>query len=157
MIFCLADWRTMIKATAWLRILVVLVAGAAAVAGGACTHITPPTPESPAHPPLPFIAGTYDCTAVAIWRTTTFAGLVPAVERAVATDNPDGALVGLLGTHHAEEVTCVAGYVHDQSLEQQAAATDKALPAKRVAATAAWMQQQASKGMIVTNYGGEAH
>lgn len=144
------------KAT-WIRRLLVGVALAATLTSGACTQVATPPPETPTQPPPPFVAGSYDCAAATTWKTTSFAGLVPSVERAAVTDNPDGALTGLLGTHYAEEVTCVAGYVHDQSVEQQASATDKSLPARRVAATAAFIQRQSSRGLIVTNYGGEAH
>jgi hypothetical protein len=144
------------KAT-WLRHCLVVLALLAAETGGACTHTTTPPPQPPSGPAPAFVAGTYDCAAPATWKTTSFAGLVPAVERALANDNAGGALGGLLQSHYAEEVTCVAGYVHDQSVDQQATATDKDLPAKRVAATTTFIAAQSSKGLIVTNYGGEAH
>jgi hypothetical protein len=138
----------------WARIL--LVASILAGVGGCTPHPTPPTDQN-LGPAPPFVPGTYDCAAAATWKTTTFAGLVPAVQRALANDNPQSALGGLLRTHSAEEVTCVAGYVHDESVKQQASATDPELAATRVGATTAWIDSQSSKGLIVTNYGGEAH
>ena len=137
----------------WPRILVT----AAIVAGGSlgCTH-APPTADQTIGPAPAFVSGTYDCAAASTWKTSSFAGLVPAVQRAVANDNPENALTGLLRSHAAEEVTCVAGYVHDESVKQQATATDKDLVNKRVAATAAWLDQQSSRGLVVTNYSGEA-
>ena len=54
-------------------------------------------------------------------------------------------------------MTCVAGYVHDESIKQQATATDKDLAAGRVAATTTWIDQQSARGLVVTNYAGEAH
>ena len=145
------------KAT-WLRHCLGALALLAAVTGGACTHTTMPPPQPPSSGGAPpFVAGTYDCAAPATWKTTSFAGLVPAVERALANDNAGGALDGLLQSHYAQEVTCVAGFVHDQSVDQQVTATDKDLPARRVAATTTFIAAQSSKGLIVTNYGGEAH
>ncbi len=137
----------------WLGIWLV----AAAVAEGATSCSHPPTPVDPNIAPAPaFVSGTYDCAAPSTWKTSSFAGLVPAVQRAVANDNPDSALTGLLRSHAAEEVTCVAGYVHDESVKQQASATDRQLAAKRVAATAAWLDEQSARGLIVRNYSGEA-
>jgi hypothetical protein len=63
----------------------------------------------------------------------------------------------LTSSHYAEEITCVAAYIHDESVQQQAAATDKDLAAHRVASSATWMQQQSTRGLTVSNYGGEAH
>ena len=89
--------------------------------------------------------------------TTKFQeALADAQSRAVANDNPENALTGLLRTHAAQEVTCVAGYVHDESVRQQGAATDKGLAGKRVAATQAWLDEQSARGLIVTNYTGDA-
>lgn len=121
----------------------------------ACAHTL--APEKPTGPPLPFTAGSYDCAAPATWKTTTFAGLVPAVQRALANDDSQSALTVLLSSHYAEEVTCVAGYVHDDSVKQQETATDKDLAARRVAATTGWIDQQTARGLTVTNYSGEAH
>ena len=137
----------------WVGSLLVAALGA----GGfcACTHT--PTPDPSIGPAPPFVTGTYDCGAASTWKTSTFAGLVPAVQRAVANDNPENALIGLLRTHAPQEITCVAGYVHDESVKQQATATDKDLAAKRVAATLAWINQQSARGLIVTNYTGDAH
>jgi hypothetical protein len=120
----------------------------------ACAHTLPP--EKPSGPPLPFTAGSYDCAAPATWKTTTFAGLVPAVQRALANDDSQSALTVLLSSHYAEEVTCVAGYVHDDSVRQQETATDRDLAARRVAATTSWIGQQTARGLTVTNYSGEA-
>jgi hypothetical protein len=136
----------------WFRALLVAALGAGGFAG--CTH--PPAPDPPIGPAPSFVSGTYDCSASSTWTTSTFAGLVPAVQRAVANDNPENALTGLLRTHAAQEVTCVAGYVHDESLRQQAAATDKDLASKRVAATQAWLDHQSARGLVVTNYTGDA-
>ncbi len=72
------------------------------------------------------------------------------------TTTRENALTGLLRTHAAQEVTCVTGYVHDESVKQQASATDKDLATKRVAATEAWLNQQSARGLIVTNYTGDA-
>jgi hypothetical protein len=130
-----------------------LVAALGAEGFGGCTHTATPDPNI--GPAPPFVSGTYDCGAPSTWTTSTFAGLVPAVQRAVANDNPENALTGLLRTHAAQEVTCVAGYVHDESLRQQAAATDKDLASKRVAATQAWLDHQSARGLIVTNYTGD--
>lgn len=132
----------------------VLVAALGAGGLGGCTH--PPPSDPPVGPGPPFVSGTYDCGAASTWKTSSFAGLVPAVQRAVANDNPGNALTGLLRAHAAEEVTCVTGYVHDESVKQQATATDKDLASKRVAATQAWLDQQSSRGLIVTNYAGDA-
>jgi hypothetical protein len=121
----------------------------------ACAHTLPP--EKPTGPPLPFTAGSYDCATPAVWRTTSFAGLVPAVQRALANDDSQSALTVLTSSHYAEEVTCVAGYIHDESVQQQATATDKELAARRVAATTTWVERQAARGLTVTNYSGEAH
>lgn len=137
----------------WAGILLV----ATVVSGwGGCAH-NPPADDPNLGPAPPFLAGTYDCAAAATWKTTKFAGLVPAVQRALANDNPQTALGGLLRTHYDEEVTCVAGYVHDESVKQAASATDPDLAAKRVSATTVWIDQQTSRGLIVTNYGGEVH
>jgi hypothetical protein len=134
----------------------VLLVASILVGDGGCTpHPTPPTDPN-LGPPPPFVAGTYDCAAPATWKTTTFAGLVPAVQRALASDNPHSALTGLLRGRADEEVTCVAGYIHDESVKQQATATEPELAAKRVAATTAWIESQSAKGLIVMNYGGEA-
>jgi hypothetical protein len=105
---------------------------------------------------LPFVAGTYDCGAPTTWKTTTFAGLVPSVQRALATDKAQDALNGLLSSHSDQEVTCVAAYIHDESANQQATATEPGLAAQRVTTTAAWIQQEAARGLMVGNYGGEA-
>ena len=137
----------------WFRGLLVAALGAGGFGG--CTH--PPAPDPPIGLAPPFVSGTYDCGAPSTWTTSTFAGLVPAVQRAVANDNPENALTGLLRTHAAQEVTCVAGYVHDESVRQQGAATDKGLAGKRVAATQAWLDEQSARGLIVTNYTGDAH
>ena len=137
----------------WFRGLLVAALGAGGLGG--CTH--PPAPDPPIGLAPPFVSGTYDCGAPSTWTTSTFAGLVPAVQRAVANDNPENALTGLLRTHAAQEVTCVAGYVHDESVRQQGAATDKGLAGKRVAATQAWLDEQSARGLIVTNYTGDAH
>jgi hypothetical protein len=126
-----------------------------ALVWAACAHTLPA--EKPAGPPLPFTAGAYDCAAPATWKTTTFAGLVPAVQRALVNEDSQGALTVLTSSHYAEEITCVAGYIHDESVQQQATATDKALAAHRVTASAAWIQQQSARGLAVSNYGGEAH
>jgi len=136
----------------WVGSLLVAALGAGGVA---CTHT--PTPDPSIGPAPPFVSGTYDCGASSTWTTSSFAGLVPAVQRAVANDNPENALTGLLRTHAPQEITCVAGYVHDESVKQQATATDKDLAAKRVAATLAWINQQSARGLIVTNYTGDAH
>ena len=136
----------------WFGTLLVAALGAGGLMG--CTH--PPPPDQNIGPAPPFVTGTYDCGAASTWKTSTFAGLVPAVQRAVANDNPDNALTGLLRTHAAEEVTCVAGYVHDESVKQQATATDKDLAGKRVAATQAWISEQSARGLTVTNYTGDA-
>ena len=127
----------------------------AALAWLSCAHTLPA--EKPTGPPLPFTAGAYDCAAPATWKTGSFAALVPAVQRALANDDSQGALTVLLSSHYAEEVTCVAGYVHDESVQQQATATDKDLAARRVAATSAWIDQQKARGLTVNNYAGEAH
>jgi hypothetical protein len=121
----------------------------------ACAHTLPP--EKPTGPPLLFTAGNYDCAAPATWKTTSFAGLVPAVQRALVNDDSQSALTVLTSSHYAEEVTCVAGYVHEESVQQQATATDKALAARRVAATTTWIGRQSARGLTVTNYSGEAH
>jgi len=126
-----------------------------AVAWLGCAH-TPPA-ERPVGPPLPFTAGAYDCAAPATWKTTTFAGLVPAVQRALVNEDSQSALTVLTSRHYAQEITCVAGYIHDESVQQQATATDKDLAARRVTASAAWIQQQSTRGLTVSNYGGEAH
>jgi len=136
----------------------VVLAAVLATAGLGCSAGGPKIPpEKPTGPALPFNAGTYDCAAPATWRTTTFASLVPAVQRALANESAPDALTVLLSSHYDEEVTCVAAYIHDESAKQQAAATDKDLPARRVAATTAWLDQQTARGLTVTNYGGEAH
>jgi hypothetical protein len=111
-------------------------------------------PVGPAPPPT---TGTVDCSASAVWTTTSFAGLIPPVERAAASDNPPSALTALLQTHSSGEVSCVVGYVHDESVAQSAAAPDDPLPGRRVAATQSWLDQQTAKGLIVTHYRGEAH
>jgi hypothetical protein len=136
----------------WFGTLLVAALGAGGLGG--CTHA--PTPDPNIGPAPAFVGGTYDCGAASTWTTSTFAGLVPAVQRAVANDNPDSALTGLLRTHAAQEVTCVTGYVHDESVKQQATATDKDLATKRVAATDAWLKEQSARGLIVTNYTGDA-
>ncbi len=100
----------------WFGTLLVAALGAGGFGG--CTHT--PTPDPNIGPAPPFVSGTYDCGAASTWTTSTFAGLVPAVQRAVANDNPENALTGLLRAHAAQEVTCVAGYVHDESVKQQA-------------------------------------
>lgn len=137
----------------WFGLLLVAALGAGGFGG--CTHTA--TPDPSIGPAPAFVSGTYDCGAAATWTTSTFAGLVPAVERAVANDNPQNALTGLLRTYAAQEITCVAGYVHDESVKQQASATDKDLASKRAAATEAWINQQSVRGLIVTNYTGDAH
>jgi len=137
----------------WFGALLAAALGGGGFAG--CTH--PPAPDASIGPAPPFVSGTYDCSAPSTWTTSSFAGLVPAVQRAVANDNPENALTGLLRTHAAQEVTCVAGYVHDESVRQQAAAADKDLASKRVAATQAWLDQQSARGLVVTNYTGDAH
>jgi hypothetical protein len=137
----------------WFGTLLVAALGAAGFGG--CTHA--PAVDPNIGPAPAFVSGTYDCSAASTWTTSTFAGLVPSVQRAVANDNPENALTGLLRTHAAQEVTCVAGYVHDESMRQQATATDKDLAGKRVAATQAWLDHQSARGLIVTNYTGDTH
>jgi hypothetical protein len=130
----------------WLRILTA-AGGLAGLAAGGCQH-APPKPD----PVPPVVAtGTVDCASPSVWQTTTFAGLVPGVQSAVADSNPQQALGGLLQSHSASEVTCVVGFVHGQSAAQAAAAPGDPLPAQRVAATEAWLQQESSKGLTVVN------
>ncbi len=148
----------------WLGVSTAVVRGAAlavVLAGvglGACTSAQPQIPpEKPPGPPLALTPGNYDCAAPATWKTTSFAALVPAVQRALANDDAQGALTVLLSSHYDQEVTCVAAYIHDESVKQAATATDKDLPQRRVAATTAWIDQQSAHQLTVTNYGGEAH
>jgi hypothetical protein len=129
----------------------------AAVGLLACTPKPALPPEKPAGPPLPLTPGSYDCAAPATWKTTSFAALVPSVQRALANDDAQGALTVLLSSHYDEEVTCVAAYIHDESVKQAATATDKDLAQRRVAATTAWIDQQSAHQLTVTNFGGEAH
>ena len=131
-----------------------VLAGAVSVA---CTPKPAIPPEKPTGPPLPMTPGSYDCAAPATWKTTNFAALVPAVQRALANDDAQGALTVLLSSHYDEEVTCVAAYIHDESVKQAATATDKDLAQRRVAATTAWIDQQSAHQLTVTNFGGEAH
>jgi hypothetical protein len=137
-----------------MRVCGVVVVLALVACSGSSPNIPP---EKPSGPPLAFTAGSYDCAAPTTWRTTRFAELVPAVQRALANDNAQDALTVLLSRHYDEEVSCVAGYIHDESVKQAAAATDKDLATRRVAATTAWLDQQSARGLTVTNYGGEAH
>jgi hypothetical protein len=141
-----------------LAVLVVATISAALSSGellGCARPMAPP--EQPTGRALPLVAGTYDCAAAATWKTASFAGLVPGVQRALANDNAQSALEILTHSHYPQEVTCVAGYVHDESVKQQATATDKDLAAVRVAATTVWIDQQSARGLVVTNYAGEAH
>src|SRR5207244_51071 len=119
-----------------------------------CTHESKGA-NTPAGPPLPFTAGIYDCGAPGTWTTTSFAALVPSVQRALAADQAQAALTGLLSSHSHQEITCVAAYIHDESVTQQATATDPELAGRRVTTTAAWLQQESARGLTVANYGGE--
>jgi len=151
------------KRVSWFRRISTVIApglllGLALIGSGlGCGSGPKIPPEKPTGPPLPFTAGTFDCAATDTWKTTTFAGLVPAVQRALANDKAQDALTVLLSSHYDQEVTCVAGYIHDESVKQQATATDKDLAARRVALTTAWIDQQSARGLTVTNFGGEAH
>jgi hypothetical protein len=148
-------WLRKVSPVATPGVVLALVLAAVGVGVG-CAGGAKIPPEKPTGPPLPFVAGAYNCAASGTWRTTSFAGLVPAVQRAVANENAQEALSVLLSRHYDEEVTCVAGYIHDESVKQQMKATDKGLPAQRVAATTAWIDQQSARGLTVANYGGEA-
>jgi hypothetical protein len=129
----------------WLRILV-LTAGVA-LAGTSCKH-GDPTPTNTSPPP-PAVTGEVDCAGAAVWTTTTFASLIPPVQRAVAQSDPQGALNQLLQTHSNGEVACVVGYVHDQSVQQAASAPSDPLPGQRVAATQTWLDQQSQHGLTL--------
>jgi hypothetical protein len=148
-------WLRKVSTVTAARVVMAVVLTLAGLGCGAGGPKIPP--EKPTGPPLPFTAGAYDCAAPATWRTTTFAGLVPSVQRALANKDGTDALTVLLSSHYDQEVTCVAGYVHDESVKQQATATDKASAAQRVATTTAWIDQQTARGLTVTNYAGEAH
>jgi hypothetical protein len=131
-----------------LRILV-LTAGVAGIplVGTSCKH-GDPTPTNTSPPPAS-ITGSVDCAAADVWTTTTFATLVPPVQRAVAQSDPQGALNQLLQTHSNGEVACVVGYIHDQSVQQAAAAPSDPLPGQRVTATQTWLDQQAQHGLTL--------
>src|SRR4051794_17810257 len=103
------SWRSLRA----LRIL--LVVTGVALGGASCKHGDPTTPVVMTPPP-PAMTGAVDCASTTTWTTTSFAALVPTVQRAVAQGNPQGALDQLLATHTNGEVACVAGYVHDQSV-----------------------------------------
>jgi hypothetical protein len=136
----------------WLRTLrvlrILIVTAGVALGGSSCKHgdSTPPVVTTP---PPPAMTGTVDCSSSTTWSTTSFAALVPSVQRAVAQSDAQGALDQLLLTHTNGEVACVAGYVHDQSVQQATAAPSDPLPGKRVTATQAWLAQQAQKGLTV--------
>jgi hypothetical protein len=138
----------------WRRLPTAAVVAALALAGAAGCASGPPAP-----PPAPIgpQTGTFDCATPAVWTTTTFAALVPDVETALAQPSPQTALSRLLQKHAPAEVTCVVGYVHDQSVAQKNDAPSNALAAQRADAAAAWLQDESTKGLTVVNYSGEAH
>src|SRR6476620_7795941 len=109
----------------WVRILI-LTAGVA-LGGASCKHGDTTTTPVVTTPPPPAVTGTVDCSSTTVWTTTSFAALVPPVQRAVAQSDAQGAMNQLLATHTNGEVACVANYIHDQSVTQAAAAPSDAL------------------------------
>src|SRR6185369_120852 len=136
------SWRSLRA----LRILLVIVG--VALGGASCKHGDPTTSVVTTPPPPP-VTGAIDCASATTWTTTSFAALVPSVQRAVAQSNPQGALDQLMATHTNGEIACVASYVHDQSVQQDAAAPSDPLPGQRVTATQVWLAQQAQKGLTI--------
>ena len=129
----------------WLRILFLTVG--VAIGGASCKHADP-TPTNTSPPP-PALTGAVDCAATDVWTTTTFAALIPSVQRAVAQGDPQGALNQLLQTHSNGEVACVVGYVHEQSVQQATAAPSNPLPGQRAVATQSWLDQQSQHGLTL--------
>lgn len=116
------------------------------------------TPVSDTGPgPVPIVSGAVDCAGPSLWKTVTFATVVPIAEHAVAQKDPYGAINDLIGTYLEAEVACVIAYLHDNSSKQAIASPSNTVVATRLDVTAEWLRREANKGLVPTNFAGQAH
>jgi len=129
----------------------VLIAALVGWSAPSCKTITG---TGPGTAPVPIVAGVLDCAGPSLWKTITFANLIPVVEHAIGQKDPLGALDDLLTTYSEAEVTCVAAYLNDAGAKQALAAPTNPVVANRVSVTAQWLARETAKGVgPIVNYG----